>query len=87
MHLLWFLIIGALTGWLARKLMRGQGFGLARDLVVEILGALVGGFLFGLLGISALGLLGSLGMAIAGVVVLLWLFTVFGKLSLLHSPI
>ena len=51
MHWLWFLIIGAVAGWLAGKLTRGRGFGLVGDLLIIILGALVGGFLFGLMGI------------------------------------
>ena len=59
MHWLWFLIIGAVAGWLAGKLTRGRGFGLVGDLVIGILGALVGGFLFGLLGIISFGLIGS----------------------------
>ena len=73
MHWLWFLIIGAVAGWLAGKLTRGRGFGLVGDLVIGILGALVGGFLFGLLGVVSFGLIGSLVMATVGAVVLLWL--------------
>jgi uncharacterized membrane protein YeaQ/YmgE (transglycosylase-associated protein family) len=41
MHWFWFLIIGALAGWLAGNLTRGRGFGLVGDLVIGILGALV----------------------------------------------
>jgi uncharacterized membrane protein YeaQ/YmgE (transglycosylase-associated protein family) len=73
MHWLWFLIIGAVAGWLAGKIMRGRGFGLAGDLVVGILGSLVGGFIFRFLGIASFGLIGSLVTATVGAVVLLWL--------------
>jgi uncharacterized membrane protein YeaQ/YmgE (transglycosylase-associated protein family) len=73
MHWLWFLIIGAVAGWLAGKIMRGHGFGLVGDLVVGILGSLVGGFLFRLLGIASFSLIGSLVTATVGAVVLLWL--------------
>jgi uncharacterized membrane protein YeaQ/YmgE (transglycosylase-associated protein family) len=73
MHWLWFLIIGAVAGWLAGKIMRGHGFGLVGDLVVGVLGSLVGGFLFRLLGIASFGLIGSLVTATVGAVVLLWL--------------
>jgi uncharacterized membrane protein YeaQ/YmgE (transglycosylase-associated protein family) len=73
MHWLWFLIIGVVAGWLAGKVMRGRGFGLIGDLVVGILGALVGGFLFTFLGITAYGLIGSLVTATVGAMILLWI--------------
>lgn len=41
--LLIFLAIGAVAGWLAGVLMSGGGFGLLGDIVVGIIGALVGG--------------------------------------------
>ncbi len=73
MYLIWFLVIGAIAGYLAGHLMRGHGFGLLGNLAVGIVGAIVGGFLFGLLGLSAHGTLGSLVMSTVGAVVLLWL--------------
>ena len=54
-HLLWFLLIGLAAGWLAGQILKGGGFGLWGDLIVGVIGALLGGFLFGLLGISAGG--------------------------------
>ncbi len=51
----WFLIIGAVAGWPAGKLTRGRGFGLVWDFVVGILGALVGGFIFRLIGVVSFG--------------------------------
>ena len=72
--LLWFLIIGAIAGWLAGKFMRGAGFGLLGDIVVGIIGAVLGGWLFGVLGVSlGGGLLGSLIVAFIGAVLLLFL--------------
>ncbi|HEV7999693.1 MAG TPA: GlsB/YeaQ/YmgE family stress response membrane protein [Planctomycetaceae bacterium] len=73
MSLVWFLIIGIVAGWLAGKIMRGGGFGLVGDLVIGVIGAVLGGFLFGLLGLSANGLIGSLVTATVGAVVLLFL--------------
>ena len=73
MHWFWFLIVGALAGWLAGKLTRGRGFGLVGNLVVGILGALVGGFLFRLLGVVSYGFIGSLATATVGALLLLWL--------------
>jgi uncharacterized membrane protein YeaQ/YmgE (transglycosylase-associated protein family) len=39
-----FLAIAALAGWLAGKLMKGGGFGLPGNIVISIIGAVVGGF-------------------------------------------
>jgi uncharacterized membrane protein YeaQ/YmgE (transglycosylase-associated protein family) len=73
-NLIWFLIIGAIAGWLAGLLMKGGGFGLLGDIIVGIIGAVLGGWLFGVLGISAGGgLVGSLIVAFIGAVVLLFL--------------
>jgi uncharacterized membrane protein YeaQ/YmgE (transglycosylase-associated protein family) len=73
MSILWWIIIGAVAGWLAGKVMKGKGFGFLGNLVIGIIGALIGGLLFGLLGISTYGLLGSLITAFVGAVVLLWI--------------
>lgn len=74
MSLFIYLAIGAVSGWLAGKLMRGGGFGLLGDIVIGIVGAYVGGYLFGLAGVSAgAGLLGSIVTATVGAMVLLFL--------------
>ena len=49
------LVIGAIAGWLAGKLIKGGGFGIAGNIVVGIIGAIIGQFVFGLLGVSAGG--------------------------------
>jgi uncharacterized membrane protein YeaQ/YmgE (transglycosylase-associated protein family) len=68
------LAIGAVAGWLAGLILRGGGFGLLGNIVVGIVGAVVGGYLFHWLGISAgSGLVGSIATATAGAVVLLFL--------------
>ena len=43
------LLVGILAGWIAGKLMRGGGFGLIGNLVVGILGAIIGRWLLNLL--------------------------------------
>ncbi|MEJ2184266.1 MAG: GlsB/YeaQ/YmgE family stress response membrane protein [Nitrospirota bacterium] len=72
MELFWFLIIGLLAGWVAGKLMRGHSFGLAGNLVVGVLGAVIGGYLFDILNVEAYGFVGSLVMAVVGAMVLLF---------------
>ena len=73
-NFLWFLIVGLIAGWLAGVLVKGGGFGLIGDLVVGVIGAFLGGFLFTSLGVSAGGgLLGAIVVATIGAVVLLFL--------------
>jgi uncharacterized membrane protein YeaQ/YmgE (transglycosylase-associated protein family) len=73
------IIIGAIAGWLAGKIMKGRGFGLLGNIVIGIIGAFVGGFLFGLLGITAGGIIGSLVMSTVGAVTLLFVVRVLKK--------
>jgi uncharacterized membrane protein YeaQ/YmgE (transglycosylase-associated protein family) len=79
MHLLWFLIIGIAAGWLAGQLMKGGGYGLIGDLVIGVIGAFLGGWLLGALGIVAGGLIGSLVTATIGAVLLLFLIRLIKK--------
>ncbi|HYV84745.1 MAG TPA: GlsB/YeaQ/YmgE family stress response membrane protein [Patescibacteria group bacterium] len=71
MNWIWFLLIGAIAGWLAGLLTRGRGFGLVGDIVIGIVGALVGGFVFSLIGLQSFGTLGALVTATVGAVILL----------------
>ena len=43
MHILWFLLIGLLAGWLAGLLVKGRGFGWLANMIVGVIGALSGG--------------------------------------------
>ena len=73
---LWFLIIGLIAGWLAGVIMKGRGFGMVGDIVVGIIGAVFGGWLFQVIGLAAYGALGSLLMALAGSIAFLALLGV-----------
>ena len=80
MHIVWFILIGLAAGWLAGKMMKGKGFGVLGNIVVGIIGALIGGFLFRLLGIYPDGgLIASLVVATVGAVVLLFLLRLIKK--------
>ena len=68
--LLGWIIIGILAGWLTGKIMRGAGYGIIIDLILGLVGAVIGGWVFGLLGIAAYGFLGSLAAATVGAVIL-----------------
>ncbi|MFO1372333.1 MAG: GlsB/YeaQ/YmgE family stress response membrane protein [Candidatus Competibacteraceae bacterium] len=79
MEIIWFLLIGLAAGWLATNFMRGGSMGLAGNLVVGVIGAFVGGFLFRLIGLAAVGLIGHLLTATVGAVVLLYVVQVLKK--------
>ncbi|HKC47931.1 MAG TPA: GlsB/YeaQ/YmgE family stress response membrane protein [Gemmatimonadales bacterium] len=78
-NLLYFLLIGLAAGWLAGKVMKGSGYGLIGDLIIGVVGAFLGGWIFGLLHIAAGGLLGLLVTAFVGAVVLVWLLRMIKK--------
>ena len=69
--LLVFLAIGAIAGWLAGLLMRGGGYGLIGNIVIGVLGAFIGGMLFGRLALFPAGMLGVILSATLGAVVLI----------------
>jgi uncharacterized membrane protein YeaQ/YmgE (transglycosylase-associated protein family) len=72
-NLLWFLLIGLVAGWLAGLLMKGRGFGWLVDMIVGVIGALIGGYVFGLLGVNFGGTVGELVSATVGAVIFLFL--------------
>ncbi len=47
MGLLTWLIVGVIVGWLASMVIKGKGFGLIGNIVVGVIGAMVGGWLAG----------------------------------------
>ncbi len=66
------LILGLLAGYLACRIM-GHGSSMVMNLIVGVVGAGVGSFLFSLVGIHADSWIGQLLVAIVGACVLLWL--------------
>ncbi len=73
MWLLWTILIGILAGFIAGKIVKGRGMGVLVDLVVGIVGSILGGWIFTLLGLAAYVLIAQLIMAVVGAVVLLLL--------------
>ena len=74
-----FLAIGAVAGWLAGILMKGRGFGLLANMAIGVIGAVVGGYIFNALGVSAGGLIGSIITATAGALLLLFVVRAIKK--------
>jgi uncharacterized membrane protein YeaQ/YmgE (transglycosylase-associated protein family) len=73
------IVVGLLAGWLAGKIQKGKGLGVAGDLVIGILGSVLGTWLFGELGLTAYGFVGNLVMAVVGALVILFLLGIIAK--------
>jgi uncharacterized membrane protein YeaQ/YmgE (transglycosylase-associated protein family) len=71
MSMIGFLFVGLVAGWLAGRLMKGEGLGLVGNLVLGVVGAFVGGFALRMIGFDAVGLIGELITATLGAVMLL----------------
>ncbi len=50
MDILLWIVLGLVAGFLASMVMRGGGYGLLGDIIVGVVGALLGGWLFSLFG-------------------------------------
>ena len=69
-----YIIIGAIAGWIAGKLVDGGGQGILMNIVIGVIGALIGGFLLSFfLNTAGGGWWFTLFTAILGSVILLWL--------------
>ena len=69
-----FILVAALAGFLAGKVMTGHGLGVIWDIVVGILGAFLGGWLAGLVGIGVSNIVVEIVVAFVGACILLFLF-------------
>ena len=80
MGIIWTLLIGIAAGWLAGQFMKGGGYGLVGDLVLGILGSVLGSWIFGAIGLmSGGGIIGSLVVSTVGAMALLWLVRLIKK--------
>jgi uncharacterized membrane protein YeaQ/YmgE (transglycosylase-associated protein family) len=76
MGIIAWIVLGLIAGFIASKIYAGTGQGLLLDMVLGIVGAVVGGFLFSALGVT--GVTGfniwSMIVATVGAVIVLWLY-------------
>jgi uncharacterized membrane protein YeaQ/YmgE (transglycosylase-associated protein family) len=78
--ILYSIIIGAVAGWLAGKLMKGGGFGILVNIILGIVGGVVGNWLFNTLGVSLMGgWPGDLLTGVIGAAVVLFIAGLFKK--------
>lgn len=79
--LIGWIVIGLIAGWIAGHLARGRGFGCIVDVILGLIGAVIGGWIFTRLGISAIGFWGSLAAATVGAVLLVLIARLFAGSS------
>ncbi|HYF07357.1 MAG TPA: GlsB/YeaQ/YmgE family stress response membrane protein [Acetobacteraceae bacterium] len=76
MSILAWIVLGLIAGFIASKIVNNTGQGILLDIVLGIIGAVVGGFLFNLIG--APGVTGfniwSMIVAVIGAIVVLWIY-------------
>ncbi|HUB28070.1 MAG TPA: GlsB/YeaQ/YmgE family stress response membrane protein [Terracidiphilus sp.] len=75
MHFLWWILVGLVAGWLTGKVMKGGGFGFFVDIILGIVGALVGGFIAKAIGFSPQGgLIYTILVATCGAILVVFVF-------------
>jgi uncharacterized membrane protein YeaQ/YmgE (transglycosylase-associated protein family) len=72
-----WVIIGLIAGWLAGTVSRGRGFGCLADILLGMVGAVIGGWIFSKLNIHGGGLLFSIAAATVGAVILVAVARIF----------
>jgi uncharacterized membrane protein YeaQ/YmgE (transglycosylase-associated protein family) len=72
-----WIIIGLIAGWLAGTVSRGRGFGCIADIILGMVGAVLGGWIFSKLNIPGGGLLYSIAAATVGAVILVAIARIF----------
>ena len=77
MSIIGWIILGLIAGWIASKIVGGQGQGFFLDIELGIVGALVGGFLYSSIlggeGITGVNI-GSIIVSIIGAIIVLWVY-------------
>lgn len=74
MAFVYYLIVGALAGWLAGLIWRGAGYGCIGNIVIGIVGSMIGGWAAAEFGLFGGGLIYEILVAAGGALLLLALF-------------
>jgi uncharacterized membrane protein YeaQ/YmgE (transglycosylase-associated protein family) len=70
------IIVGGFAGFLAGKIMRGEGYGILANIILGLLGGVIGGFILPFAGLHTTGMIGDI---VAGTIGAVILVAVFGK--------
>jgi uncharacterized membrane protein YeaQ/YmgE (transglycosylase-associated protein family) len=73
------IVLGLIAGWIAGLVMRGSGFGVIADILIGLVGAVVGRWIFSFIGASPHGRIGYLAMSVVGAIVLIAIVHAFKR--------
>ncbi|MEP6646492.1 MAG: GlsB/YeaQ/YmgE family stress response membrane protein [Saprospiraceae bacterium] len=73
MNWLYFIVIGALAGWLAGVIWKGSGFGLIGNIITGIIGGMIGGWAAAQLGLFGGGVIFQILVSAGGALILIFL--------------
>ena len=79
MNIIIFLLIGAVSSWIAGQIWKGGGFGLIGNIIVGVVGGFLGGWIMSKLGAGGGGLLWQIIVSVIGAWVLLFLISLVKK--------
>ena len=79
MYWLWYILIGLAAGYVASLIVKGSGSGMLLNLVIGMVGGVLGGWLFRLMGIASTNMRGSLLTSVFGAIVLLLIVGLFTR--------
>ncbi len=68
------IITGAIVGFLAGHIIRGEGYGALGNIILGIFGGIVGNFVFGVIGLGPTGWIGDVIAGVAGALILVFVF-------------
>ena len=78
--MLYTILIGALAGFLAGKIIKGGGFGVFKNITLGIIGGFVGGWVFDKFGLPLFkGVVGDIAQGLIGSLIVLFVFSLFKK--------
>jgi uncharacterized membrane protein YeaQ/YmgE (transglycosylase-associated protein family) len=67
---MYWIVVGMIAGWLTGTITRGSGFGCFGNVILGLVGAVIGGWIFSRLGVVFLGFFGTIAAATVGAVLL-----------------
>ena len=79
--MIYAIVVGLIAGWLAGQVMKGGGYGMVMDIILGILGGILGNWVFGLFRLYPGSLFGSIIVSFVGAVILVWVTRLLKKKS------
>ena len=73
LNVIYYILLGLAAGWLASRILKEKNIGLLGSMVLGVVGAIVGAYVFEFLGISSGGIIGNLVSALVGAIILIYI--------------